>query len=144
VGRVVVHIDSKPKNRSISSIIDDYRERLLPRGITLNVHGSSSGIEGYESEISGLSGNLVILDQRGTSMSSREMAAWMDSIQLSSETTHLAVGPHQGFSENVKQNADKTISLSRLTLTHEMSAALLMEQLYRATEINRGTAYHKD
>tara|TARA_Y100000588_G_scaffold308660_1_gene333329 strand:- start:14604 stop:15038 length:435 start_codon:yes stop_codon:yes gene_type:complete len=143
MGRVVVHIDCKPKDRSISSIINDYRERLLPRGITLNVHGSNSGSEGYESEISGLSGNLVILDENGTSISSLEMAAWMDSIQLSSETTHLAVGPHRGFSDHVKDHADKIISLSRLTLTHEMSAALLMEQLYRATEINRGTAYHR-
>ncbi len=143
MGRIVVHIDSKPKDRSISSIINDYRERTRLRGITLNVHGSNSGTDGYESDISGLSGNLVILDENGVSMSSQELAAWLDSIQLSSETTHIAVGPPQGFSDYVKENAYKIISLSRLTLTHEMCTALLMEQLYRATEINRGSAYHK-
>ena len=143
MGRVVVHFDCKPKDHSISSIVKDYQARLRPRGISLQTHESSRGSEGYESEISSLSGNLVILDESGESMSSIELASWLESAQLSSETTHIALGPFEGFSESIKKSAISKISLSRLTLTHEFSAALLMEQLYRAKEINRGTTYHK-
>ena len=77
-------------------------------------------------------------------MSSEEMANWLKTAILESQTTNLAVGPHAGFSKELKRSAGQTISLSQLTLTHEMAAALLMEQLYRATEINRGSSYHRD
>ena len=143
MGRVVIHLDCNPKDNAISSIVKDFQDRLRPRGISLQTHESKKSREGYETEISNLSGTLVILDERGESMSSIELAEWLDSAQLNYETTHIAVGPHQGFSEQTKQSADSMISLSRLTLTHEFSAALLMEQLFRATEINRGTSYHR-
>ena len=77
-------------------------------------------------------------------MSSEEMANWLKTAMLEGQTTNLAVGPHDGFSKELKRSADQTISLSQLTLAHEMAAALLMEQLYRATEINRGSSYHRD
>jgi len=143
MGRVIVHLDCKPKDNAISSIVEDFQDRLRPRGISLQTHESKKSRESYESEISNLSGTLVLLDERGESMSSIELAEWLNSTQLTNETTHIAVGPHQGFSEQTKQSSDSMISLSRFTLTHEFSAVLLMEQLFRATEINRGGAYHR-
>ena len=77
-------------------------------------------------------------------MTSEEMAIWLKSVIIDGKTTNVAVGPHSGFSDEIKQSADQIISLSQLTLTHEMAAALLMEQLYRASEINRGSQYHRD
>ncbi len=77
-------------------------------------------------------------------MTSEEMANWLKSALLKGEPTNLAVGPHDGFSKELKKSADQIISLSQLTLTHEMAAALLLEQLYRATEINRGSSYHRN
>ena len=77
-------------------------------------------------------------------MSSEEMANWLKTAILEGQTTNLAVGPHAGFSKELKRSARQTISLSQLTFTHELAAALLMEQLYRATEINRGSSYHRD
>ena len=72
------------------------------------------------------------------------MANWLNSAHLSGGQTNLAVGPPDGFSDELKESADQLISLSDLTLTHEMAAALLMEQLYRASEINRGSSYHRN
>jgi len=77
-------------------------------------------------------------------MTSKEMADWLKSAIIDSNTTNIAVGPHDGFSKELKKSASQIISLSQLTLTHEMAAALLMEQLYRASEINRGSAYHRN
>ena len=143
MGRVIVHLDSMPKDRDIATIVSRYQNRVRPRGISVQFSEATDSNK-YESELSNLSGRLVLLDQGGNKMSSEEMANWLKTAMLEGQTTNLAVGPHDGFSKEMKRSASQTISLSQLTLTHEMAAALLMEQLYRATEINRGSSYHRD
>ena len=142
MGRVIVHLDSNPKDGSIASIVREYEERVRSRGISVQF-SEKRGSNNYESELSNLTGHLVLLDERGISMTSEEMANWLHSAQLDSKTTNIAVGPPDGFSKEIMESSDQMISLSSLTLTHEMAAALLMEQLYRASEINRGSAYHR-
>ena len=143
MGRLVVHLDESPKNKSILKILKDFEKRLISRGITLQMHNCKTDKTDYEHKIASLSGKINVLDETGIRMSSQEFADWLKSTQVEQENTHLAVGPHNGFSKNLKQSADKIISLSSLTLTHEMSAILLMEQLYRGTEIIRGSPYHR-
>jgi len=143
MGRVIVHLDSTPKDRSIAAIIGGYQNRVRSRGISVQFSESTVSSK-YESELSSLSGQLVLLDQEGVAMTSEEMANWLKSAIIDGNTTNIAVGPHDGFSEELKKSASQIISLSQLTLTHEMAAALLMEQLYRASEINRGSTYHRN
>ncbi len=143
MGRVIVHLDSTPKDRSIASIISGYQNRVRSRGISVQFSESTDNSK-YESELSNLSGQLVLLDQEGVAMTSEEMANWLKSATIDGNTTNIAVGPHDGFSKELKKSASQIISLSQLTLTHEMAAALLMEQLYRASEINRGSSYHRN
>ncbi|HIG34546.1 MAG TPA: 23S rRNA (pseudouridine(1915)-N(3))-methyltransferase RlmH [Candidatus Poseidoniales archaeon] len=143
MGRVIVHLDSNPKDGSIASIIREYEERVRSRGISVQFSKKRDS-NNYESELSDLPGHLVLLDERGISMTSEEMANWFHSAQLDSKTTNIAVGPPDGFSKEIRESANQMISLSSLTLTHEMAGALLMEQLYRASEISRGSAYHRN
>ena len=143
MGRVIVHLDSTPKDRDIAAMISGYQNRVRSRGISIQFSETTDSRK-YESELSHLSGRLVLLDQEGTKMTSEEIANWLKTAILDGKTTNLAVGPHDGFSNELKKRADQTISLSQLTLTHEMAAALLMEQLYRASEINRGSPYHRN
>ena len=143
MGRVVVHIDSMPKDRSFATILSDYEERLSPVGVSIKAHGSTKAPRDYERKITKLPGKLVLLDENGKTMSSMQLARWLESTQLGRETTHIAIGPQDGFSERAKESADSLIALSSLTLTHEFSAILLMEQLYRASEIIRGSPYHR-
>ena len=143
MGRVLVHLDSMPKDRAFATILRDYEERLSPVGISVKAHDSTKDPRDYEKEISKLSGKLVLLDEEGKTMTSMQLARWLESTQLGRETTHMAIGPHNGFSEQAKESADSLIALSSLTLTHEFSSALLMEQLYRASEIIRGSPYHR-
>ena len=143
MGRVIVHLDKTPKDRSIAAILGGYQNRVRSRGISVQ-YSESTDSSKYESELSNLSGQLVLLDQEGVAMTSEEMANWLKSATIDGNTTNIAVGPHDGFSKELKKSASQIISLSQLTLTHEMAAALLMEQLYRASEINRGSAYHRN
>lgn len=53
----------------------------------------------------------------------------------------LVIGGAEGLPKDL--NADALISLSRLTFTHQIARIVLIEQLYRASEIFKGTPYHK-
>lgn len=86
----------------------------------------------------------VLLDPEGVEWTSPELAQqiqfWQDSG--TKEVTFIIGGPN-GVSDDLSKRANKRWSLSRLTLTHEMSRVLLLEQLYRAYTIIHGLPYQK-
>lgn len=88
---------------------------------------------------------VVLMDERGREMTSREFADFIDrkSISLSRNLVFVIGGPY-GFSNKVYERADMKMGLSRLTFTHEMARVLTAEQIYRAMTILRGEPYHHD
>jgi 23S rRNA (pseudouridine1915-N3)-methyltransferase len=87
---------------------------------------------------------LVPLHATGHPFNSEELAAWLN--ELSTRTggwITFVIGGPLGLSQDLLDRGHKILSLSRLTLTHEMSRLVLLEQLYRAFTILRGEKYHK-
>ncbi|MCK4508235.1 MAG: 23S rRNA (pseudouridine(1915)-N(3))-methyltransferase RlmH [Desulfuromonadales bacterium] len=86
---------------------------------------------------------VIALDQRGKSMSSEQLADLMSDHMVRSipEWTLLIGGPY-GLSESLRKRADLVLSLSTMTLTHQMARLLLLEQLYRCCTIIRNEPYH--
>ena len=86
----------------------------------------------------------VLLDPDGTEWSSEELAKVMQQWQDSGtkEVAFIVGGPN-GVSAELSARANKRWSLSRLTLTHEMTRVVLLEQLYRAYTIIHGLPYQK-
>jgi len=87
---------------------------------------------------------VVALDPAGRALSSGELADQLTNWEEGGRR-HLTflVGGALGLAPEVLSRADCTLSLSRMTFTHEMARLLLMEQLYRAFNIRAGTGYHK-
>jgi 23S rRNA (pseudouridine1915-N3)-methyltransferase len=86
---------------------------------------------------------LTLLDERGKGFSSTEFAAWIEKKMVASvRRLVFAVGGPYGFSESVYRAASYSISLSRMTFSHQMIRPLFVEQLYRAMTILRGEKYH--
>ncbi len=87
----------------------------------------------------------VLFDERGHEFSSRGFSDFLD--RKNAEGTRKAVfvigGPY-GFSKAVYDRADYLMSLSKMTLPHELARLFAVEQLYRAGTIMRGEPYHHD
>lgn len=86
---------------------------------------------------------LIALDRSGKAFDSKGMSAWIDKLSLSHDRLTFIIGGPLGLSKDVLGTAHEVFSLSRLTLTHEMSRLLLLEQLYRAFTIMNNEKYHK-
>lgn len=88
---------------------------------------------------------VVLLDERGRELTSHAFAEFMErkSIELSRTLVFVIGGPF-GFSRGVYDRADALMSLSRLTLPHELARLFFAEQLYRAGTIIKGEQYHHD
>ena len=136
MGRVVVHLHGSPSDRNVSSIIENYSDRLKSK-VRLQIHKVKLSSSEY---LDSLPSDVIILDENGEMLSSIEFAKRFSEWVLSSKDTHLAIGPADGFP---KDHNRLSISLSQMTLPHELAAAVLLEQLYRAFEIERGSGYHR-
>ena len=82
-----------------------------------------------------------LLDERGKGLRSVELAQRLQRAQ-GDGVVDIVVGGAHGVSDEVKAAAGETIALSQMTLTHEMAKLLLVEQVYRACNINAGGQYH--
>lgn len=88
---------------------------------------------------------VVIMDERGKEYTSRQFSAFISDkmVSLPGRLVFVIGGPY-GFSHDVYQRANGKISLSKMTLPHELARVALLEQLYRAMTILRGEPYHHD
>ena len=76
-------------------------------------------------------------------MPSHEFATWLSERALEARDVSFLVGGAFGLGSGVLKKASHHLSLSPMTLPHEMARLLLFEQLYRAGTILRGEPYHK-
>ena len=145
MARIVVHTHGKAREKGYSHLINKYSERLDGRGVTLIAHSDRLNHEAYVSKVesAAANGSLILLDENGESGTTEWMVGKWKQWRLSDATIHLAIGPVDGFESNVVEQHE-TISLGPLTMTYEMAAVVLLEQLYRASEIERGSPYHRD
>ena len=78
-------------------------------------------------------GALVAMCIEGSPCSSEEMSRKMQQL----------IGGSVGLSEELKRRADWRLSMSPMTFPHHLARVMLLEQIYRAFQIQQGTKYHK-
>ena len=91
------------------------------------------------------SGGVLVLDERGKQCTSVEFAERLFT-QLDDGGSRLSffIGGAAGLPDALKQDRSILLSLGPLTFPHQVARLLLVEQIYRATEIRKGSGYHKD
>ncbi len=87
---------------------------------------------------------LVVLDEAGRQFSSQELSTTLEKLMNRGvPEVSFVVGGYGGIPEQIKQAADLSWSLGRLTLPHELARVVVLEQVYRSMSIIRNLPYHK-
>lgn len=136
---------------------NEYQKRL-PKGFSLNLielplekRTKNSKIDKLKaSESAALlaacqpKGMIITLDERGQSRTTHQLADDLNQWREQYRALHLLVGGPDGLSDEIKQQANLSWSLSGLTLPHPLVRVIIAEQIYRAYSIISGHPYHRD
>ncbi|WP_323383133.1 23S rRNA (pseudouridine(1915)-N(3))-methyltransferase RlmH [Myxococcus dinghuensis] len=86
---------------------------------------------------------VVALDERGALLDSVELSRYVAKAQVGAKDLLFVIGGDEGLDTRVRDAANLTLSLSKMTLPHRLARVVLVEQLYRAFTILKGEPYHK-
>ena len=116
-------IGDKPSDADRKQVVDEEGERLL-KAVPKNSY-------------------TVLLDVYGKTMSSEELAKTIAKLEVDGVSDMaFIIGGAFGVSQTLRQSVNYKLSFSPMTFTHQMVRLLLVEQIYRASKINRNEPYH--
>lgn len=116
-------IGDKPSDEDRKQVVVEEGERLL-KAVPKNAY-------------------TVLLDVYGKTMSSEDLAKTIAKLEVDGiSDMAFIVGGAFGVSEELRKSVNYKLSFSPMTFTHQMVRLLLVEQIYRASKINRNEPYH--
>jgi len=86
----------------------------------------------------------VVLDERGTRLTTVQLAERMKAWLNDGRDVALLIGGPDGLAPSIKDSADETLRWSDLTLPHAFVRVLLAEALYRAWTVMVNHPYHRE
>ncbi len=91
-----------------------------------------------------LKGVFIPLCIEGKQLNSLEFSELLTrKIPLQNSAVSFVIGSSFGLDQNLKNSADFKLSMSEMTFPHALASVMLMEQIYRAFQIEKNTGYHK-
>lgn len=86
----------------------------------------------------------IVLDERGEMVTTAQLRTMVDRWEMAgTKRAALLIGPADGHTEEMRQNADCVLCLSKLTMQHELALVVALEQVYRIYTLKRGEPYHR-
>ncbi|HMR86030.1 MAG TPA: 23S rRNA (pseudouridine(1915)-N(3))-methyltransferase RlmH [Candidatus Nanoperiomorbaceae bacterium] len=137
----------KKHDPNITDAINDYEKRLrAPFEVkwVLLPYSAKNGDEARQDESERIISQLrpadfvVLLDERGQDLSSSDFSALLTSQQ----NIVIIIGGAYGVNDELRQRADRVISLSAMVFPHQLVRLVIIEQIYRAQAIATNHPYH--
>ncbi len=123
----------KPRSREANVLAQEYAVRLGRYcRFEMRQIKDETAVGAYERAL------RVVLDPAGEELTSHQLAAL---LEKAGRDVAFFVGGADGFSDSFRARADRLLSLSKMTLPHELARVLLAEQIYRAFTILRNHPY---
>jgi 23S rRNA (pseudouridine1915-N3)-methyltransferase len=87
---------------------------------------------------------IIVLDERGSAMSSEQFAATLARARDDgAPTLALFIGGPDGLDEELRKRAHHAIAFGAMTWPHQLVRVMAAEQIYRAVTILSGHPYHR-
>ena len=87
---------------------------------------------------------MIAMCIEGKQLSSEGFARLLtQEIPMRSSAVTFVIGSSFGLAESIKREAFRRMSMSEMTFPHALASVMLMEQIYRAYQIDKNTGYHK-
>jgi|SRR5215467_7926262 len=133
----------KTRRPEMGAIIDDYVNRVrrsCPIEI-MEVRDVQAALKKLDAE---RAATPILLDAGGRAIDSNALAKWLGELRdRGTRQVIFICGNADGFPESLRERVPQKLSLSAMTLSHELARVVLAEQLYRAFAILSGSPYPK-
>lgn len=144
----------KTRDRNCAALTDEYLGRIR-RYAQVEVSELKEQRSGSDKVVAAESARLaaavqrddfvVLLDERGSQMRSVELGDLIERSRGNGvKRMAFVIGGFAGVDQAIRERADLQLSLSKMTLTHELARVILTEQVYRAFTLLAGLPYHRD
>jgi 23S rRNA (pseudouridine1915-N3)-methyltransferase len=134
----------KTRRPEIRALLDDYAARIRHYAeieITELRDASPAALRKLKLDSAS---TIVLLDAAGKQFTSQQFARWLGDLrERGVRELAFLCGDAEGFPPELHAAAQQKISLSTLTMPHELARVLLAEQIYRAFAILAGHPYPK-
>jgi 23S rRNA (pseudouridine1915-N3)-methyltransferase len=126
--------------------VDDvaHYQRLLGRQARLEVVEVPEGAAEGRAILKRIPGDAYVcaLDREGDSLSSEEIAAFLEERRMGRTDLCFVLGGPFGLDPTVLERSQRSLSFGPITLPHQLARVVLLEQLFRAHKILAGEPYH--
>ena len=135
----------KLKNDPLLDVFNDYRKRYTHKFTLLEIDEKTASAQhaGIEAALNPRAA-IVILDERGKSLSSRDFAQHIAGWMENRGHIQFVIGGADGLSDPIRKKATMLMSFGAQTWPHMLARVMLAEQVYRAQQILSGHPYHRD
>lgn len=139
--KIKVFSIGKTKEAWLKSALTDYEERLKS---TLAMEWILAKNDAQLKQFLEKEEHFICLDPSGKQSTSEEFSRFLiQSLRECHSRLSFVIGGPEGIPPTLKSAAKSLLSFSKMTFTHQIVRLVLIEQIYRALEIEKGTAYHK-
>ena len=146
--QVRIIVAGKPALNYAKMAVDDYLKRLTRYGSYELIIVKAGNKEDVSDRLLMASAGCyrIALDERGKTPTTRELASMFEDMKMAGEikTVAFLIGAADGHTPELRKQCQLVLSLSSMTLQHEIALMVLMEQLYRVETIHSGSPYHRD
>ncbi len=137
--KIKIYSPGKIREEWLNRAIDEYKKRLQK---TIEIIWLHPKTDKELTELVLKERGAIALDPTGKLLSSEEFASLLyETMERDGARLSLVIGGCEGLPKEL--DFLPKISLSKMTFTHQMTRLVLLEQIYRAEQIQKGSLYHK-
>jgi 23S rRNA (pseudouridine1915-N3)-methyltransferase len=136
--KIYLYYIGKPKDAHANALASEYMRRAGHYAASVMAEIRPERTDPWEKHPTA---KKILMDPVGKPLASEAFAHLIDKAEMQGHDLVFVIGGHAGLPEAWRKRADLLVSLSAMTMPHELARVVLAEQIYRAFTILRGYPY---